>query len=256
MHYGIVATAAAMAPPPTSDYEVLNNNDLVSELDRPLDDKDGGVSHAHTNTTSANICILELPRIQPCFKAPLKPPRWGEINHFSPPTRYSVSGSIGDKTVIFNSMVSVFCIPDRFSYDAPEDLWMGCREISKMVQRNRLEFAADGCDWRNATEEQDMLLTLQPSTPCTTEGTVDFSALSNCGSSTILRPIPATTRPIYATIGPIHTKIHPIHANPLLAAALRRRIPYPKAQSLTASVLLETLLTMASSPTTTRKAQP
>lgn len=99
--------------------------------------------------------------------------------------------------VTFDQHVQVISIPSHRSY--PERvrgaLWTSLQEIRHNADRNMLEFAAEGLDWRNVIEEGEMLPSLD-----------DHN--DNGGQQK-------------------HQLIHPVHSNPLLVAALKRKIPYP-----------------------------
>ena len=97
-------------------------------------------------------------------------------------------GHVISSVVAFDPIVSVVPIPSHTEYSdqVRGRLWADQKEIAEMASRNSLEFAAEGCNWRDALDEDDML-----------------------------------------QVGGEH--VHPIHANPLLAAALLRKIPYPRA---------------------------
>ncbi|KAL7581172.1 hypothetical protein ACA910_005961 [Epithemia clementina (nom. ined.)] len=64
------------------------------------------------------------------------------------------------RKVGFSSTVSIFSIPSRKDYpkQVRSAVWSDKREISEMTARNLVEFAAEGWDWRNATEEENMLV--------------------------------------------------------------------------------------------------
>lgn len=100
-------------------------------------------------------------------------------------------------SVMFDPVISIYPIPPRSSYTHPHEVWSSFAEIEAMKTRNWLEFAADGFDWRNVAEEDDMVMS-------------------------------QTTNENHGT------PIHPIHTNPLLGSALLRRIPYPQAQHVEA----------------------
>eukprot|EP00980_Cylindrotheca_fusiformis_P023930 scaffold11212_cov121-Cylindrotheca_fusiformis.AAC.9 len=59
--------------------------------------------------------------------------------------------------VSFESSVSVHWIPHRMSYQDRASIWTPREELLESVERNALEFAADGWDWRTATEEKDFI---------------------------------------------------------------------------------------------------
>ena len=63
------------------------------------------------------------------------------------------------RRVGFSSTVSIIPIPSRLDYPAQvrSAVWSDKKEISEMTARNMVEFAAEGWDWRNATEEEHML---------------------------------------------------------------------------------------------------
>lgn len=59
----------------------------------------------------------------------------------------------------FQPLVSVVEIPSRKCYSLVqrESLWRSSKEIRYMARRNRKEYSHDGCNWRTATEEPDMI---------------------------------------------------------------------------------------------------
>mmetsp|Transcript_33870 Transcript_33870/g.49796 ORF Transcript_33870/g.49796 Transcript_33870/m.49796 type:complete len:148 (+) Transcript_33870:219-662(+) len=62
--------------------------------------------------------------------------------------------------VSFESHVTVNFIPQRSDYphDVQRRIWCSVREMKRNKRRNKLEFAADGYNWRNVTEDEDMLM--------------------------------------------------------------------------------------------------
>jgi hypothetical protein len=79
----------------------------------------------------------------------------------------SKDSNIGDDTVIasskrksltFNQYVDVISIPNRNDYSRRirAKLWSTAVELHMNASRNTIEFAADGWDWRAATEEDQM----------------------------------------------------------------------------------------------------
>ncbi|CAJ1938693.1 unnamed protein product [Cylindrotheca closterium] len=61
-------------------------------------------------------------------------------------------------SVSFKTLVSIRCIPDRNQYDNRQDLWIQKEEFEELFHRNCMEYAADGWNWENATEESEFLL--------------------------------------------------------------------------------------------------
>ena len=61
--------------------------------------------------------------------------------------------------VRFAPMVTVREIPSFRDYDLEtrQQMWMGTADIHEQAQRNQMEYLADGCDYRTATEESGML---------------------------------------------------------------------------------------------------
>jgi hypothetical protein len=61
----------------------------------------------------------------------------------------------------FYSKVRVVHIPSRLHYPEPmrKCLWGSLQEISENARRNSFEFAAEGWNWRSATEDDDMHVT-------------------------------------------------------------------------------------------------
>jgi hypothetical protein len=59
--------------------------------------------------------------------------------------------------VSFETSVSVHWIPNRNTYKDRDAIWTQKDDFRKSAQRNSVEFAADGWDWRQATEESDFI---------------------------------------------------------------------------------------------------
>jgi hypothetical protein len=64
------------------------------------------------------------------------------------------------RKVGFASTVSVMEIPGRLDYSEQvrHSYWADKRETSMMTERNMIEFAAEGWDWKNAADDEHMLI--------------------------------------------------------------------------------------------------
>jgi hypothetical protein len=71
-----------------------------------------------------------------------------------------VSGGSEHPSVSFNSVVQVHTIPKRTEYSdrIRATLWTHPLEMQRNTVRNSLEFAAEGWDWRNVAEDEDMVI--------------------------------------------------------------------------------------------------
>ena len=60
----------------------------------------------------------------------------------------------------FYNKVSVLRIPSRYQYpeSMKKNIWGTMKEISENARRNTIEFAAEGWDWRRATEDDAMYI--------------------------------------------------------------------------------------------------
>ena len=65
------------------------------------------------------------------------------------------------RRIRFYQKVAVHSIPARHYYtdDIKQRIWCNMAELREMARRNTIEFAAEGYDWRRATEDDAMLLT-------------------------------------------------------------------------------------------------
>jgi hypothetical protein len=81
------------------------------------------------------------------------------INVNSPPLHRASSPVHAKPTVSFLSSVVVHTIPNRKEYSkrVKKTIWMQPNELEESAIRNGIEFAAEGRDWRLATEEQDFI---------------------------------------------------------------------------------------------------
>ena len=84
--------------------------------------------------------------------------------------------------ITFDDTVTVFKIPSI--EDVPDDVWhatwKGRKEVRAHKKLSKKEYAWDGCDWENATEEDDMIL--DPNT-VTLEHPVHYEAHFNFSNS-------------------------------------------------------------------------
>lgn len=71
---------------------------------------------------------------------------------------HSCTSSSGGKRLMFNEEVAVCPIPrrDEYSNRIREHLWNSPDEMMRNAERNALEFAAEGFDWKNAMEDDQM----------------------------------------------------------------------------------------------------
>ena len=72
----------------------------------------------------------------------------------------TASTSSHQSVVSFDSTVKVHFIPKRQEYSnrIKNSMWMDPQEMQLNAARNVLEFAAENWDWRQATEEKDMII--------------------------------------------------------------------------------------------------
>jgi len=83
----------------------------------------------------------------------------GKENILYSPSRSSSKLTTPYKNRIrFYNKVSVVRIPSRDQYPESirKSIWGSMKEISENARRNSIEFAAEGWDWRRATEDHDM----------------------------------------------------------------------------------------------------
>ena len=130
--------------------KVMNNTKLKNEHYFIYDDMES--RQAKTTTSIEKLKFedrdeheLQLPHnhLERIFTLPM--------SNFKMPIRKSVS---------FNNAVCVIPIPMRNEYSKKDSklLWFRAKDLYDMVQRNRKEFAAEGWDFHNVLEEDQMYL--------------------------------------------------------------------------------------------------
>jgi hypothetical protein len=62
--------------------------------------------------------------------------------------------------IMFQDEVEVMQIPTRFEYSdrIKSRIWSNRHELQENAERNALEFAAEGWDWRTVTEDEGMYI--------------------------------------------------------------------------------------------------
>lgn len=85
----------------------------------------------------------------------------------SPPTAYnsaslsaSPPSSKKQTKIAFQDNVEVIPIPTRYEYSdrIKSRIWSNRHELQENAERNALEFAAEGWNWRNVTEDEGMYI--------------------------------------------------------------------------------------------------
>ncbi|CAJ1930627.1 unnamed protein product [Cylindrotheca closterium] len=137
-------------PAVRSEKSVLGKQEFASEpLKSRLDEED----------------IIESPgwNLSALFsKSPSRTPSVTDLASLSSShtTSDSVSetSSAANKRLTFNETVTVCSIPnhDAYSKRIKEQLWNTPEEIMANATRNSIEFAAEGWDWRNTLEDENM----------------------------------------------------------------------------------------------------
>jgi len=115
----------------------------------------------HTSSPDLNTAVTK----ESSFK---RSPKLRGAEPFRVPLKYSASPvdderpskTAGRRTIAFNDAVSVVPIPMRNEYSSRirRRMWSDRFEIFENAQRNTVEFAAEGWNWRNATEDEGMFV--------------------------------------------------------------------------------------------------
>lgn len=86
--------------------------------------------------------------------------RQDESSHISSLPSKGVHKKERKRSIRFDSEVRVISIPSHSEYskNLKEFIWNSPREIQQNASRNRREFAAEGWNWRNVVEEDQMYL--------------------------------------------------------------------------------------------------
>lgn len=98
------------------------------------------------------------------FQIPLKSAK--DVNLSSSPTTSTAiveaTSTMPKKTtrIAFQDAVEVLPIPTRYEYSdrIKSRIWSNRHELQENAERNALEFAAEGWNWRNVTEDEGMYI--------------------------------------------------------------------------------------------------
>jgi hypothetical protein len=83
-----------------------------------------------------------------------------DVVPFREPLNDTTDTSTDDRSLQFSSDVLVVSIPSRHEYSnrIKKFLWTGGEEIQENAERNRIEFDAEGWDYRTVLEDDDFLV--------------------------------------------------------------------------------------------------
>ena len=124
---------------------------IASRIFQSTDPAQGTVLKQYAQHSKSESMILDV-SVRVAYSAPLK---YSDHSHMSA----SSTSTLSEPSVSFQEIVSIIEIPSHRSYDseARKNIWNSKHHIRANAARNKIEFAADGRDWRKCKEEDEML---------------------------------------------------------------------------------------------------